>query len=83
VASQARRKIEKAAQERGYSVVRANYESPVELLMGDGLGGWSVLLKVDERFTWAGGNNVNEAVADILKLPSVKPTEGTDKVVAD
>ena len=77
MASQARRKIEKAAQERGYSVVKAEYEAPVELLMGDGLGGWSVLLKVDERFIWAGGNNADEAVNDILKLPSVKPTEET------
>jgi hypothetical protein len=68
VVSQARRKIEKAAKAHGYTVVRATYEAPIELEMGDGLGGWHVLLQNEAGYWQAGGLNADGVVGYIETL---------------
>lgn len=71
MASRARKRIEQAALQQGYTVYSATYE-PIQMLeMGDALGGWVVKLSGvdDSGLTMVGAANVDGVIGEIMTLP--------------
>jgi hypothetical protein len=69
--SRARQKIERAAQQQGYTVYSAEYEPVTPLEMGDELGGWCVKLYGigGGSLVMVGGRNAEGVCGEIRRLP--------------